>query len=66
MTRRRQPTLVLRAQLIGAYRRRDDLTSRRVPTGDVEARIAELETQATDELINEARRLAEPSQAPAG
>ena len=61
MTRRRIEPLVLRAKLIGAYRRRDDLTTRQLDTTDVDARIADLEADAPADLIAEARALARPA-----
>ena len=60
MSRRIEP-LVLRAKLIGAYRRRDDLIARGLATDDVDARIAELEAIASAELAAEARELARPA-----
>ena len=44
MTRRHE--LVLRAKLIGAHRRRDDLAARGLPLDDVTTRITEVETDA--------------------
>ena len=62
-TERRHRTL--RAKLIGAYRRRDDLAARGLPLDDVTARSADLEEQAPAGIIDEARRLAEPATGPA-
>ncbi|MEO0495262.1 MAG: hypothetical protein AAF081_17790 [Actinomycetota bacterium] len=60
MTRRRIESLVLRAKLIGAYRRRDDLEHRGGPLDKVDDRIDDLEARADRDLIAEARRLAAP------
>ncbi len=60
----RRKELVLRAKLIGAYRRRDDLAARTLLLDDVNARIAELERAASAELMAEARRLSQPAGEP--
>lgn len=58
--------LVGRAQLVGAYTRRADQIHKGLPTGEADARIAELEAELPDDIIAEARGIGrEPAESAA-